>query len=157
MNTIRNNILDEKALEVLASISPGATREQREAALAALELSSGITKSRDMMNEIILERLQEDVDRYRAATDKGVELFINDAVSRVENYASTQSFIQMCNEDWFKGLIMSEESKIKLAKALIEACYPYVQRSVPTLWKQLAIRDQEVIDKVRFTLEDVTG
>ena len=149
-------LFNKQMLEMIASIPVGAsTQQQREAVEAALvELSPGFVKATNDINDIIIERLQEDCDRFRLALDRGVSNFIAEAASRVTDYPMAIAFVEHCTENWFRSLLMSEEAKCKLAEALITACYPYVKRSVPSLWKNLALRDSEAMEKVRFTIED---
>jgi hypothetical protein len=154
-----NVLFNKNMLDMIASVPVGASKAiQREAVEAAMaESSPGVAKATNEVNEAIIERLQEDSERYRAAVDRGVNLFISDAVSRITDYPMAQSFIEHCTENWFRALLMSEEAKCKLAEALITACYPYVKRSVPSLWKSLTLRDSEAMDRVRFTIEDALG
>jgi hypothetical protein len=154
-----NVLFNKQMLDMIASVPVGASKqEQREAVVAAMaEMSSGVAKATNEVNDLIIERLQEDSDRYRLALDRGVGSFISDAVSRVTDYTMAQTFIEHCTENWIRALLMSEEAKCQLAEALIKACYPYVKRSVPSLWTKLALRDSEAMEKVRFTIEDAMG
>lgn len=142
---------------VLSKVYPGMPlREQRELLISALaeEEVPDYLKTRMAVDAQIIEELEEEVERLRAAIDRDVSDFIDRIVSGIRTNYDVAESINNFNEAWFRMLIMSDGAKTELAKALIKTCFPFVRKNVPTLWLNLALSVPEIVKRVRFTVED---
>ena len=145
--------------KLLSQVEPGMTHRQQRELIVAMTLTEEISdpeKARRALDKITIEELEFEVERLSAALNRDVLTFINEVVAPITDEYAAVDCIEQCNTGWFKALILTDQAKIDLAKALIQACYPFVKRAVPTLWTNLALGFPETVENVRFTVEDAS-